>query len=65
MQSTFYIPLHIGLTQNKLRLKKELKYILIHNNTLQLALSDQVLQIKNPCFPFGKVNIFVVVSLQK
>ena len=61
-QSTFFIAC-IALTQTK-RLRKEIKYILIHNNTLQsfawssIALNIHVSHFENWLFSF-------MVSLQK
>ena len=53
----------IALTQTK-RLRKELKYILIHNNALQRNLSDQVLH-KNSMFPIWKTEYFYLWFLYK
>ena len=58
-QSTFYIALHCTQTR---RLRKEWKYILIHNNTLQSLIKYC---IKHPCFHFENWIFLFVVSLEK
>ena len=62
LPQAIYILHCIAFTQTK-SFKKRIKYILIHNITLQSFVWSSI--IKYPCFPFWKLIFLFVVSPQK